>query len=125
MITNLFHPPKYGLLQCTYVDSQPYLEDHPFEDLELLFDEDSQPSLCLNFDGHEALVSSKQLETQFIEDKCFHLGDFYKDLQMKMNNFLVVGGFLSPDMGLSLTFYLLLWEAMQFSSDLSSPLSLW
>jgi hypothetical protein len=46
MITDLFHPPRDGLLQYTYVDFQPYLGDYPFEDSELLFDEDSQPSSC-------------------------------------------------------------------------------
>jgi hypothetical protein len=62
MITNFFHPPGDGLLQYTYIDFQPYLEDYPFEHLQLLFHKDSQPSSCLNFDGHEDMASSEQLE---------------------------------------------------------------
>jgi hypothetical protein len=61
MITDLFHPPGDGLLQYTYVDFQPYLGDYPFEDSKLLFDEDSQPSSCSNFDGHEDVANSEKV----------------------------------------------------------------
>jgi hypothetical protein len=36
MTTEIFHPPRDGLLQHTCVNFQSYLRDYPFEDLELL-----------------------------------------------------------------------------------------
>jgi hypothetical protein len=49
---------------------------------------------------------------------------FLQDLHMKRQHFSVAGRFISLDMRLSLTSYLLFWEAIQFSSNISSPLSL-
>jgi hypothetical protein len=51
MTTEIFHPPRDGLLQHTCVNFQSKLGDYPFEDLELLFNEGSQPYSCSNFDG--------------------------------------------------------------------------
>jgi hypothetical protein len=75
------------LLQCTYVDFQPYLGDYPFEHSKQLFDEDSQPSSCSNFDGHETLVIPEQSKTHTTEQQYFHPWDFYRDLQMKEKHF--------------------------------------
>ena len=68
MISDLFNPPGDGLLQYTCVDFQPYLGDYPFEDSKLLFDEDSQPYSCLNWDKHESM---KQSETHTTKKQYF------------------------------------------------------
>jgi hypothetical protein len=64
--------------------------DHPFEDSKLLFDEDSQPFLCSNFDGHEVVAIPKQSEIHTIEQQYFLLGPFCRDLQMKKKHVLSV-----------------------------------
>jgi hypothetical protein len=58
IITDLFHPQGYGLLQYTFVDFQPQFGVYPFDGSKLLFDKYSQPSLCSSFDGHkDAFIS--------------------------------------------------------------------
>jgi hypothetical protein len=56
----------------------------------LLFDEDSQPSSCSNFDGHEDLASPNKLEIHTTEKQYFLLGPFCRDLQMKKKHVLSV-----------------------------------
>jgi hypothetical protein len=60
VITYLFYPPEDGLLWCTYLDSQPYLRGHPFEELEPLCNEYYEPFLYSNYDGHEVMTKSEQ-----------------------------------------------------------------
>jgi hypothetical protein len=54
----------------------------------------------------------------------FILEIFTRICSLEGNNFPLAGGFPSPDMRLSPTFYLLLGESMQFYFDLSYPLSI-
>jgi hypothetical protein len=87
------HPSRDDLSQYTHDDFQSYLgicDAYPFEHSDFLYDEDFQPPLCSNFDGHKVMAIPEQSKNHTTKKQCFHLGDFCRDVHMKRRHILSV-----------------------------------
>jgi hypothetical protein len=89
MVKDLFRPFEDNLSQHFQVDFQPSLEsydaDH-FRDVDLFY-KDFQPPLSLISNEHHDVAIPEQPKAHSTNRKYFHIGDFYKDSQMKRPRF--------------------------------------
>jgi hypothetical protein len=117
MITDLFEDDRSQHFQDDFQSSLGTCDAYIFGDADLLY-EDSQPPSSSILEEYQDMAISERSEVHSTKRKYFHIEDFYRDSQMKRPHF----SFSRPEV----VPYLISssQEAMQSSSDLSSPLSL-
>jgi hypothetical protein len=89
MVTDLFHPFKDDLSQHFRGDFQSSLgscDADPFGDADLFYEDFHPPSSSI-LDEHQDMAIPEESKAHSTKRKYLHLGDFYKDSQMKRQRF--------------------------------------